>query len=113
MKLSQASALRPESGSESDMLETNLTKGSHHILVQRFEYKKKLMLMLMLKLMLMLMLILMTMLMLMLMLTIMTMWMMVMVMMILMMVMVLVVSSARQRGECGAILGGARPKFEN
>ena len=39
--------------SKSYMLETNLTKGSHHILVQRFEYKKKLMLMLMLKLMLM------------------------------------------------------------
>ena len=49
MKLSQASALRSESGSESDMLETNLTKGSHHKLVQTFEHKKKLMLMLMLK----------------------------------------------------------------
>ena len=67
MKLSQASALRSASGSESDMLETNLIKGSHHILVQRFEYKKKLMLMLMLKVMLKLMVILMLMLMLMLM----------------------------------------------
>ena len=35
------------------MLDANLTKGSHHILVQRFEYKVKLILMLMLKLMLM------------------------------------------------------------
>ena len=34
------------------MLEANLTKGSHHILVQGFEHTKKLMLMLMLKLML-------------------------------------------------------------
>ena len=54
MKLSQASALRSESGSESDMLETNLTKGSHQrLIIQRFEHKKRLMLMLMLKSMLM------------------------------------------------------------